>query len=92
MYGLDTSNKPVELDIQQWIAPQWIDRNAEYAVKKAARAQQILKMAPLIHQLVMAETAADEELIAELKAKLAPEQEYLLELSLVKPLTTLGAL
>jgi hypothetical protein len=85
MYSLDTANKSVELDIQSWIAPPRLDRHAEYAVKKAARAQQILKMAPLIHQLVMAESLADEESIAELKTKLAPEQEYLLELSLVEP-------
>jgi hypothetical protein len=85
MYSLDTVDKPVGLDIQPWIEPRKLDRHAEYAVKKAARAQQILKMAPLIHQLVMAESLADEESISELKTKLSPEQEYLLELSLVEP-------
>jgi hypothetical protein len=87
MYSLDRSNKPVELNVQPWIAPLQLDRHAEYAIKKAARAQLILKMAPLIHQLVSAEAAADEESIAKLKAQLEPMQEYLLEISLVKYFT-----
>jgi hypothetical protein len=51
------------------------------------RATLILEMAALIHQLVQAETTADKAFIEQLKAQLKPMQEYLLEISLVKPFT-----
>jgi hypothetical protein len=84
--SLNILNKQTGIDASDQIEPR-LDRHSAYSLKKVARANLIREMAPLIHQLVQAETAADEAFIKQLKAQLRPMQEYLLEISLVKPFT-----
>jgi hypothetical protein len=87
MYKPSLLNKLVESYPVSKIKTRQLDQHSAYSLKKVARANLILEMAPLICQLVQAETAADEAFIEQLKAQLKPMQEYLLEISLVKPFT-----
>jgi hypothetical protein len=90
MYKQSLPDKLVESYPIPKIKTRQIDRHSAYSLKKIARANLISEMAPLIRQLVQAETAADEELINQLKAKLRPMQAYLLEISLVNAFTADG--